>query len=108
VSDHFIVRAPDSLGDKGLVGFFRGWTWHDDPPARVTLDFSTADFVAPWSAAMFRTYGRWLQDARGKSVDAWLNEATSAGQFLIRSTAAVAGLAWRFRKLWPGDSGNSG
>lgn len=85
VAGDFVVRAPDSLGDKDFVSFFRGWTWYNDPPERVVLDFSTADFTAPWAAAMFGAYGRWLRDVRGKSLDLRLDDGTTAGQFLLRA-----------------------
>lgn len=84
MSNEFQIRVPDTLADKNLVSFFRGWKWHDPLPPSVIIDFSRAQFVAPWAAALFGAYGCWLRDVRGKAVDVWLDPETISGQFLSR------------------------
>lgn len=79
------IQVPAELPDKGLTSFFRGWKWMDDPPSPVTLDFSQTNFVAPWAATLFAAYGVWLREVRGKEVRVWIDETTSAGNFLLRS-----------------------
>lgn len=84
MSKDFQIRIPDELGDKNIIRFFLGWKWHEDPPSNIVLDFSRVKFIAPWAAAMFGSYGRWLQDVRGRTVDVWIDPETTAGQFLLR------------------------
>lgn len=88
------IEVPESLGDKSLVSFFRGWNWLDDPPGPVTLDFSRTTFIAPWAATLFTSYALWLREVRNKTVRVWVDESTDAGRFLIRSGAhhLIAGL----------------
>ena len=81
----FIIPVPDPLADRNLKPFFNGWNWIEEPPQRVVIDFSRVNFAAPWAAALFGAYGRWLQDVRGREVDLWLDEETNAGQFLVRA-----------------------
>ena len=81
----FIISVPDPLTDRSLAPFFRGWNWLEDPPQHVAIDFSQVNFAAPWAAALFGAYGRWLQDVRGREVDLWINEETDAGRFLVRA-----------------------
>lgn len=83
MTDPFRIKVPDSLTDRSLVRFFRGWHWLEDPPQHVVIDFSTANFAAPWAVALFGAYGRWLQDVRGREVDLWFDEETDAGRFLV-------------------------
>lgn len=81
----FRIQVPDELYDRDLARFLGGWTWHDDPPSPVVLDFSLTTFVAPWAAALFAAYGRWLQEVRDKEVRVWVNDQTAAGQFLLQA-----------------------
>ena len=82
----FTISVPQSLSDRSLAPFFRGWHWRvDDPPTHVVLDFSRVNFAAPWAAALFGAYGRWLQDVHGREVDLWFDEATDVGRFLTRA-----------------------
>ena len=81
----FIISVPDPLTDRSLARFFRGWNWLQEPPQHVVIDFSKVNFAAPWAAALFGAYGRWLQDVRGREVDLWFDEETDAGRFLVRA-----------------------
>lgn len=77
MSKDFQIRIPDELGDKNLIRFFLGWNWREDAPSNIVLDFSRVKFIAPWAAAMFGSYGRWLQDVRGRTVDVWIDPETT-------------------------------
>ena len=81
----FRIEVPERLADRSIEPFFRGWNWKEDPPEHVVIDFSRVNFAAPWVAALFGAYGRWLQDVRGREVDLWIDEDTNAGQFLVRA-----------------------
>ena len=86
MSSPFIISVPESLSDRSLGPFYRGWNWRvDAPPMHVVLDFSRVNFAAPWAAALFGAYGRWLQDVHGREVDLWFDEATDVGRFLTRA-----------------------
>ncbi len=80
--DRLGIRAPDTLSDREFCDFFRKWIWQKPSGEGVVLDFATADFVAPWAAAMFGAYARWLQVAEGCEVEAWINDQSKAGRFL--------------------------
>ena len=81
----FIIQVPDPLEDRSLPRFFLGWNWVEEPPRHVVIDFSRVTFTAPWAAALFGAYGRWLQDVGDREVDLWLDEETDAGRFLVRA-----------------------
>jgi hypothetical protein len=82
--DRLGIRAPDDLADRRFSDFFQTARWPSQPGLDVVLDFATADFVAPWAAAMFGAYGKWLQVTQGCTVETWINEKSRAGQFLKR------------------------
>ena len=79
------IQVPDRLEDRSIERFFRGWDWREEPPQHVVIDFSRVNFAAPWTAALFGAYGRWLQDVHGRKVDVWFDKDTIAGQFLVRA-----------------------
>jgi hypothetical protein len=43
------IKVPESLPDKELVKFFKGWRWLRQTTEQVTFDFRAVDFLAPWA-----------------------------------------------------------
>jgi len=80
----FTIHIPDKLGDKDLCSFFRGWTWHDDPPSPVLLSINHGTHIAPCAVALFAAYGIWLQEGKGKEIQLSYTEDSYSGRFLRR------------------------
>ncbi|MDP9361966.1 MAG: STAS-like domain-containing protein [Acidobacteriota bacterium] len=80
-----IIGVPNSLNDKALPQFFKGWDWNLDPPEEVVIDFSQVSFTAPWALTLFAAYAVWLREVRERAVSVWIDETSEAGWFLAQS-----------------------
>lgn len=78
------IEIPSALGDKSLCSFFRGWTWHDNPVAPVTINVERGTHIAPWAATLFGAYAIWLKEVRGKEVILNYDRNSYVGKFLLR------------------------
>lgn len=78
----FDVYIPESMGDKSLVPFFKGWNWFDDPESPVVIHIERGTHVAPWAATLFGAYAIWLKEVRGKEVSLSYNNQSYIGRFL--------------------------
>lgn len=85
MSSEFVIRVPAELPDKALERFFRGWQWTVPASDTVVLDFSECTFVAPWVLTAFASYGLWLHESEGKTVEIYFDPSTYAGRYLITS-----------------------
>lgn len=80
----FEINVPEKLGDKNLLAFFKGWTWHDDPESPVEINVKRGTHIAPWAATLFGAYAIWLKEVRNKEVFLDYGENTYLGTFLER------------------------
>lgn len=86
----FNIDIPSDMGDKNLVNFFKGWTWHDNPPDHVIFTIARGTHLAPWTATLFAAYAVWLKEVRNKSVDIEYDSDSYVGKFVERIGFAEA------------------
>lgn len=80
----FKIDVPDTLGDKNLLPFYKGWQWLEEPPTPVLFDIAKGTHLAPWAATLFATYALWLKEARHKDIQLQYDEDSYLGRFLRR------------------------
>lgn len=85
MSNAYVIKIPKELPDKSLERFFRGWRWVIPWEDTVVLDFNECEFLAPWVLAAFASYGLWLNETCGKTIEVAFDPSTYAGRFLVTS-----------------------
>ncbi|WP_186019061.1 STAS-like domain-containing protein [Burkholderia gladioli] len=81
----FQINVPDTLDDKSLIDFFRGWRWHLTPAPPIQFDFRESNFIAPYAATLFAAYILWLRKTKRLHVKIHANRSSVAGAFLVQS-----------------------
>lgn len=81
----FQISVPDTLDDKSLIDFFRGWRWHLTPAPPIQFDFRESNFIAPYAATLFAAYILWLRKIKRLHVKIHANKGSVAGAFLVQS-----------------------
>jgi hypothetical protein len=80
----FYVDVPDTVSDKGLLDFYKGWRWHKDPYPPVQINFENCQFLAPYAVTMFAAYTLWLRDSKGYTTTVKAQPDTLAGNYLVQ------------------------
>lgn len=81
----FYLDVPDTVSDKGLLDFYKGWRWHKDPYPPIQINFESCQFLAPYAVTMFAAYTLWLRDSKGYTTTVRAQPNTPAGNYLVQS-----------------------
>lgn len=81
----FHIDVPNSIADKGLREFFKGWRWRTDLYPPVQLNFHGCSFIAPYGATLYAAYALWMREVKRCHLSVSVDPNTVAGNYLVQS-----------------------